>query len=125
MPSRKEKRRGKALGQKKTTESLQKTPKVLSKIDIERQKNLARTQSVQTRKNDMVREVLLHTNGEFTEDQRRLFELYLFEDRSPEETMCELRPGKKPEDQIPPDEFYRLVEETGKKMKEYIKDFTF
>lgn len=117
---RKEKReRERAEEQKKgeTTSEVRETPKVLSKIDIERQKNLSRAETIRTRKNDMVREVLLRTNGDFTGEQRKLFELYLFEDKSPEETMGELN--------LPSDEFYRLVEKTVKKMGEYIRGFNF
>lgn len=113
MSSRERKEKRKALEQK----GVEKRSEVLSKIDIERQKNLSRAQSIQTKKNDLVRGVLIRTNGEFTGGQRRLFELYLFEDRSPEETMFELK--------LPSDEFYRLVEQTTKKMREHIKNFNF
>ncbi|MEW6617338.1 MAG: hypothetical protein AB1333_02875 [Patescibacteria group bacterium] len=117
---RKEKReREKAQEQKKTemAPGVQEAPKVLSKIDIERQKNLSRAETIRTRRNDMVREVLLRTNGEFTGEQRKLFDLYLFEDRSPEDTMRELN--------LPSDEFYRLVEQTMKEMRKHIRDFNF
>ncbi len=73
----------------------------------------------------MVEDVLARTNGEFNGEQRRLFQLYLFEDKSPEETMRELRPGKKVEECIPPDEFYRLVEKTAREMRKYIPTFNF
>ena len=113
MSSREKKEERKALEQKK----VEKKPEVLSKIDIERQKNLSRAQSIQRKKNDLVKEVLTRTNGEFTGEQRKLFELYLFEDKSPEETMCELR--------LPSDEFYRLVEQTTKEMRKYNPNFAF
>lgn len=127
MSSREMKKERKALGQKNGEEAPEvlETTKVLSKTDIERQKNLSRAQSIQIKKNDLVKDVLTRVNGEFTTEQRRLFELYLFEDKSPEETMRELRRGKKEEEQIPPDEFYRLVEKTTREMKKYISNFTF
>lgn len=117
---RKEKRERERVEEQKKGEiapEAQEAPKVLSKIDIERQKNFSLAETMRIKRNDMVRDVLLRTNGEFTGEQRKLFELYLFEDRSPEDTMRELN--------LPLDEFYRLVEKTMKEMRKYIRDFNF
>lgn len=87
------------------------------KIDVERKENSSRVCALQARKHEMVKEVLARTNGAFTTQERKLFESYLFEDKSSEEVMRELS--------IPSDEFYRLVERTTQKMKEYIGNFVF
>jgi|GEM_PF-2115199 len=125
MPSskkkeRKEKREKERMEEQKKgerTPEVEGAPKVLSQIDIEREKNLSRAETIRTRKNNMVKDILLRTNGEFTVQQRKLFDLYLFEDRSPEDTMRELN--------LPSDEFYRLVEQTMKEMRRHIRDFNF
>lgn len=124
MSSKKRREERKAREQKNIAEQ----PKTLSSIDIERQKNLSRKNAAEIKKNDMVREVLTRTNGEFTGEQRKLFELYLFEDKSAEETMRGLGTQKDERGEPIPvsaNYFYRLVEQTMKKMREHIKNFNF
>jgi DNA-directed RNA polymerase specialized sigma subunit len=87
------------------------------KIEKLRQRNSDIYETARTRKIEEIKKIFANTNGEFTEKEKKLFDVYLFEDKEPEEVMVILG--------LSPDEFWRFVYSSVNKMKKHIRNFTF
>ncbi len=109
---RKEKRKEKNKGEKKENPEEKKPPTELDKI---REQNSIRYQSIREKKNEEIKKILANTNGEFTEKEKELFNIYVIEDKESEEAMRILK--------TPPDEFWKLVRTANEKMRIYIRNF--
>ena len=111
---RKEERKKKKQTEKKENPEEKKEP---TQLDRERELNSSRYQSAREKKNEEIRNVLANTNGEFTENEKKLFEIYVFQDKEQEETMRILN--------VTPDEFWKLVRTANEKMRVHIRNFNF
>lgn len=81
----------------------------------EQSKNEKLCNIIRERKIREVMDVLSSTNGEFTKDERRLIELYFIEDREEKDVMESLQKS--------PDQFWKLVDSSSKKIRVYIRNF--
>lgn len=109
---RKEKRKERNKGEKKENPEEKKPPTELDKI---REQNSIRYQSARKKKNEEIKKILANTNGEFTEKEKEFFNIYVIEDKEPEEAMRILK--------TPPDEFWKLVRAANEKMRIHIRNF--
>lgn len=112
---RKERKKEKSKEEKKKKEDVkEKPPTELERI---REQNSIRYRLTIEKRNEEIKKILASTNGEFTEKERELFNIYLIEDKDAEEVMRIL--------QTPPDEFWKLVRTASKKMRVHIRNFNF
>ncbi len=119
MSSKKRKERRALKNHNKADEGTEKN----SPLDIEKKKKSVFVHAQEQKKIEMVKDVLARTDGAFSHEERKLLDLYLFQDKSAEETMRQLLGSEKK--RISPTEFYRLVEIVQKKMRVYISNFMF
>lgn len=96
---------------------VKRTSECSPKIEKLRQRNSDMCETARMRKIEEIKKIFANTNGAFTEKEKKLFEVYLFEDKEPEEAMLILG--------LSPDEFWRFVYSSVDKMKKHIRNFTF